>query len=284
MTAIAKSAGIDKKSLLPPKGHRPVLQFCRLHELNVDHSYQRSIANGTSRTRIRRIAREWDWDLCQTLVVSRRPDDSLWIVDGQHRQAGATLRGDIYDLPCLIHTYPGVAEEAAHFVALNQSRRPLSAMDMFNAAIASGDRAALSVMLLIEGAGLSLASHTNFTAWKPGQVSNIAGIQRCYKVHGSDLTRRALKALADAYPGQVLRYGGTLFAGIAGALVELGGGVDSQLLVLVLGGASQAEWIKEIGALEADQGIHRQVAAAQAIKTAYQEALVEEADEREAAE
>lgn len=285
MTTTAKTASIDRKSLLPPKGRRPVLQNCTIAELDVDPAYQRSIANGASRALIRRIAREWDWRLCQPLVVAQRPGGGLFVVDGQHRHAAAVLRGDIYDLPCVVLPYANASEEASHFVALNKARRPLSAMDLFNAAIASGDKDALSVMLLIEGAGLSLATNNNIQSWKPRQISNISGIQRCYKVHGRDLTQRALKILAEAFPDQVLRYGGTLFAGIVGALVELGGGVDTELLVLVLGGASQAEWIKDIGAIEADQGIHRQVAAAQAIKAAYDEARREEEDElREAAE
>jgi hypothetical protein len=48
-----------------------------------------------SQALIRQIARHWDWDLCLPLVVSRRADGSLYVIDGQHRLAAARIRGDI---------------------------------------------------------------------------------------------------------------------------------------------------------------------------------------------
>lgn len=69
----------------PAKGSLPVLQYLTPGQLQVDASYQRSIENGQSRSLIARIAKDWNWDLCQVLVVSRRGDQGLFVVDGQHR-------------------------------------------------------------------------------------------------------------------------------------------------------------------------------------------------------
>ena len=57
-----------------PLGRMPVLQFMGPCELQIDAAYQRSIESGESKTLIRKIAQHWNWDLCQPLVVARRPD------------------------------------------------------------------------------------------------------------------------------------------------------------------------------------------------------------------
>ncbi|QIG80074.1 DUF6551 family protein [Stakelama tenebrarum] len=263
----------------PVRGRRPVLQNCTIHELGIDPAYQRSIENRGSQALIHRIARDWDWSLCQPLVVARRSDAGLFVVDGQHRLAAARMRNDIYDLPCVVTDYGEPAQEAAAFVELNQRRKPLGPIELFKASLAGGDREAIELMALIETAGLSLAPHTNFTAWKPGMVSNVAGIRAAYRKGGGAITKRALNLLARAFPDQVLRYGGTIFAGIWPALIELGEDGDDALMELVLQGDDQPGWVKAITAISADRGLHRTPAAIAAIREAYDEAAGEAFDE-----
>ena len=84
------------------RGQRPSLEFRPIADLQIDESYQRSIDTGPSQSLVKRIARDWDWGLCQPLNVAKREDGSLWVIDGQHRLAAARDRGDIYDLPCVV--------------------------------------------------------------------------------------------------------------------------------------------------------------------------------------
>ena len=121
----------------PPLGRMPVLQFIMPGELRVDPSYQRSLEAESSQTLIRKIAQFWNWDLCQPLVVSRRTNGELFVIDGQHRWEAAKLRGDIAQLPCVVVEYSNAADEAASFVHLNQQRRPLTKIDLFKAATRS---------------------------------------------------------------------------------------------------------------------------------------------------
>jgi hypothetical protein len=162
----------------PVLGSPPTLEWRPVGELLIDPAYQRAIDTGPSQTLIRRIAMFWDWGLCQPLAVSRRPDGALTIVDGQHRAAAAKLRGDVPHLPCVITSYASAGDEAAAFVALNQQRRPLQALDLFKAAVAAEDKEALLILDCIQSAGLSLAPHSNWTAWKPGMVANVGGLKR----------------------------------------------------------------------------------------------------------
>lgn len=202
----------------PILGRMPVLQFCAPAELGVDPAYQRSLEAGTSQALIRRIAQHWNWDLCLPLVVSRRAGGELLVIDGQHRLEAARLRGDIAHLPCVVGEYASAADEAASFVYLNQQRRPLTKLDLFKAAVASEDPEATAIVAAIEAAGLSIAPHSNFTAWKPGMVSNIGGIEAAWRAQGEAATTLALVILARAFEGQVLRYAGTIFPGIVAVM------------------------------------------------------------------
>lgn len=259
----------------PPLGLRPSLENHRIGDLNVDPTYQRSIEAGTSQTLIRRIAMFWDWALFQPLAVSRRADGTLWVVDGQHRLAGARLRNDIYDLPCVVTAYDSMADEAASFVAMNQQRRPLNALDLFRAALAAGDDEATEVQALIVAAGLTLATHTNHTAWKPCMVSNIGGIRGAFRQHGKAAALAGLQALATAWPGAVLQYAGSIFIPIVRCFATLlpESGFDAELFVEIIGGATQKEWLAEIRLEQASSSVSLTEAGERVLMRAYREAV-----------
>jgi hypothetical protein len=228
-----------------------------------------------SRTLIRRIAMFWDWSLCQPLAVARRADGSFMVVDGQHRLEAARMRGDIEDLPCVVTAYQNAGDEAAAFVALNQQRRPLTHIDLFKAALAAEDESAGAIARLLTEAGLRLAPHTNFTAWKPGMVSNIGGIQQAFRGAGERATTLALQALARGFAGQVLRYAGTIFPGIVGAVVHelrVEGKIELDRMAAVLGAKTQVEWRTEITLEMAATGVERPRAAKNLILRLYGEA------------
>jgi hypothetical protein len=46
-------------------------------------------------------------------------------------------------------------------------------------------------------------------------ISNVGGVQASWRQHGAEVTRIALRALGQGFSGQVLRYAGTIFPGIA---------------------------------------------------------------------
>lgn len=265
----------------PPLGALPVLQYCTPEQMQIDESYQRKLDAGGSQALIRRIAVHWDWGLCQPLFVARRADGGLYVVDGQHRLEAAKLRGDIWQLPCVVVSFDGAASEAAAFVALNQQRRPLSKLQIFKAALAAGDPEARTITAALEEAGLSLASSTNLDTCPPGAMSNIAGLQNCLRVHGERVLGAALDVLAQAYKGQVLRYAGSIFPGLA-VIVAIEVKADATfadgemfaLMTEMVGGAAQAEWVKEINqAVAAEVATNRSAAAAHVFEKAWRECL-----------
>lgn len=247
----------------PIAGTLPVLQYCPIEQLQIDPGYQRSLELGASVTLIRRIAIYWDWGLCQPLYVARRADGGLYVVDGQHRLAAARLRGDIWQLPCVVREFASAADEAASFVALNQERRPLTKLDLFRAAIAAGDQEAGIIVDALARAGLSLASNTNNQAMKPGQLANVGGLQAALRGKGLEAFDVALILLAEGFTGQVLRFAGTLFPGIAAiAAAELARtpellGREGRILDTMIdcvAAASQEEWVTDIARRQAAEG------------------------------
>lgn len=213
------------RSFAPPTGQLPVLQYLTPAQLSVDPAYQRKLDATTSQKLIREIAENWDWALCLPLVVARRSADSaegggLFVVDGQHRHAAANLRGDIQVLPCVILEGSEREVEARLFVRLNKQRRPISKLDEFRAAIAAGDEQACEIEDALARAGLKLAANTNPDGWKPGELANVGGLIQAWKTHGGTAGAFALEVLARAYPGEVLRFGGTIFPGLAGVIAE----------------------------------------------------------------
>jgi hypothetical protein len=263
----------------PPLGRMPTLQFCRPAELRIDPSYQRDITNGPSQTLIRKIATYWNWDLCQPLVVARRTDltERLFVIDGQHRLEAARLRGDIDQLPCVIVNFAQVADEAASFVHLNQQRRPLSKLDVFKAAVASGDAEATAITEALSDAGLSIARTTNSSMWKPGQLVNIGGIEHAWRRRGPVATKLALRALSEAFAGVVLQYGGTLFPGIAAVCDdETGkggfGAIKFPEFIHMLGARRQADWRRDVITMRSQ---HDQLGYSQAVEKVIRDAWAE---------
>ena len=192
------------------RGAPPTLEWVPLDRLEIDERYQRATDSPKSMRLVRGMVLCWDWRLCAPLIVSRREDGRLFVVDGQHRLAGARERGDLPHLPCVIAMHADHADEANTFVALNLKRQKLSQGDVFNASLAAGDEAAAVVLDLVERAGLSFARSHSPQSWKPGQLFCGPALMRHVRAHGGEAVSNALVALSEAYAGQVLTRGATI--------------------------------------------------------------------------
>lgn len=261
-------------TLTPPLGTMPVLQFCTPAQLMVDPAYQRPTDGAPSRTLINRMTRGWDWGLFQPLVVSRRADGGLYVVDGQHRLEAARQRGDIPQLPCVITSYDDARGEAGAFVALNQERRPLTRFNLHRAALAAGNDTAVTIQRLVEGAGLRLTGNNNRAVWKPGWINIVAELEGSLRIHGERVTRQSLEALAGGFRDQVLRQGSLLWRAIV-PLVAAEPTLSIALLTDILAGATQDEWLAAFRQRAAESDTSLAIAARAAIEAAWREAMAE---------
>lgn len=125
--------------------------------LQVDSRYQRALNNGKRR----RIASNFNWAAFGVLIVARREDGSLWVIDGQHRLMAAQSRSDVSEVPVVIFELGGnVMDEATDFLIANKDRKPLTGVDSFKAMVVSGDTVALQVQQLIHDAGRTVGEST----------------------------------------------------------------------------------------------------------------------------
>lgn len=241
-TRPAAELGAHPQKWPATKGMPPSVEMRGPHELNLDDSYQRSTDNGGSRALIRKIALGWDWRMCLPLVVSKRDDGSLWVIDGQHRLAAAMLRGDIPYMPCVVGIYGSVADEAAMFVSMNRARRPMNRLDDFHAAIASGDREAIEIAGLITGAGFTVSRKTGSQSWVPGEVAFTSAISKVLRKHGAKVCADALQTMQEAWPDEVLNAGSSMFMALTKIAVKPPPDFDHDRLFRALLKRNQREW------------------------------------------
>lgn len=251
-------------AMAPPRGRRPVPANCTVGELGIDATYQRALGRDNI-TLIRAIAKDWDWTLCQPLIVARRHDDSLWVVDGQHRLLAARLRSDIYDLPCIVVHYGSIEAEAQGFVALNTRRRPLTAYALWRAAIASNDAQALALQAMLAGHGMHVESGADYKNWKPGGLNNIGALQKLFRAEPNRLDR-VLGIIAAAFPGEVLQFGATFVQAINNLIKLIP--FDDGALVEQLRGRTQGQWADRFSALAGEPGHTLYTAAPEVLRRA----------------
>lgn len=228
----------------PQIGAPPSLEQVPVDRLTVDATYQRATDTAQSRRIIVGMVKAWDWALCQPLVVSRRDNGALLILDGQHRHKGAIERGDIPYLPCTILSSLDHAGEARTFVELNTKRQKLSQRDVFHGLLAAGDTDAIAVQQLLEETGWTIASGSGTNHWKPGQLECAPMLVTALKTKGRPTVRFGLTVLRAAYPETSVRQSATLLK----ALFELFDAAPEAIgnaaaLIATIGSTPTEQWI-----------------------------------------
>lgn len=252
------------------KGMPPSIENRHPTELNLDDSYQRSTDNGGSQALIKKIAMGWDWRMCLPLVVSKRDDGSLWVIDGQHRLAAAMMRGDIPFLPCCVGVYGSVADEAAMFVAMNRARKPMNRLDDFHAAIASGDSEAIQIADIIKGAGFTVSRKTGSQSWVPGEVAFTSAIAKVLRKHGAKVCSDALTIMQEAWPDEVLNAGASMFTALTKLAINPPADFDPDRMFHALLKRDQREWASFLNETKGG-GEERALALRKVLLMAYDE-------------
>lgn len=258
-----------KKAFAPPIGVPPSIEWMPVGRLSIDAEYQRSTDNDASQRLIKSIAANFDWRLCAPLVVSRRPDGTLAVIDGQHRTLAARRRGDIPHLPCCVFSYSGPEEEAKMFIAANRARKPMNRLDDFHAALAAGDDQALEIQRLVHDAGLRVTRNTASAAWKPGEIAFTASISSTLRKYGPGIVSAALTNIAEAFPDQKVVHSGSIFSGLVKVLTSPPADFDPDRLFQALLRYSADEWGSFVTGLKG--GETRATAIRDALLMAYDE-------------
>lgn len=211
----------DPNQAPPDIGPKPQLVWIDKNLLMADHRYQRDAGGARSRDLIAKIAKNFSWLHCGTLVVVKSGEDYA-VIDGQHRLAAAMRRRDIKDLPCCVLPTMSVADQAKAFVRLNRDRVSLNQLNIFWADVTSGDAASIGVRDSCLAAKVTLLKYPKpWSAIQAGETYVVGALMRIWRAEqdsrGNPTLRDTLGTIREAYPDRP----GQLTAAMINAVYKL---------------------------------------------------------------
>ena len=146
-------------------------------------------------SRVDKLLAAFDLEKLGTLTVNWR-DGHWWLIDGQHR--AETLRQMGYaDQQVECWTYRGLteAEEAEKFLGLNDVLA-VGVFPRFKVALTAGRPVETDINKIVQGLGLRIAMDKSDKS-----ISAVGTLRKVYLRGGSEVLRRCLAIIRDAYGG-----------------------------------------------------------------------------------
>lgn len=226
--AHAKRAEWDPRVIEGSHSTEPAtIEGLRVDELIVPPEYQRTLDDAWVRFLISR----YDASRVLVIVVSRRGDGTLVIVDGQHRVAMLRALG-VMVIRALVYVGLSPIEEANLFEDLNRNRRAPNIFDLFRAQIAGNRPDALAIRALVAEFGYEFRRGG---ASAPNAIQAVGAVEAIYRQGGSDLLRAVLAITSGPWAEHSEGVEGQMLRGLAMFLrADMGHPVDVARLHHVL--------------------------------------------------
>lgn len=162
-------------------------------EIQCDPEYQRDLSD----RRVTKMAAEWTPALCDPIRVNMRDDNTIWVIDGQHRWAAAARAG-VPQIKATVFYGLTLEQEAAMFTLLQQGRTGIRFRDAFRARITAGEPIAVAIKEAVEGVGCQL-DYTSVSR-AHNAVSALAVMEQIYQAGGAAGLRLVLRLLREVWP------------------------------------------------------------------------------------
>lgn len=151
---------------------------------------------------VQKIVDAWNEDAFGALVVARRKDGSLWVVDGGHRLAAARAL-KINTVPCTIMDSDGPAHEALVFRALSTTRK-VHIITVFWGRITAGEKVAVDILRTVRSHGFEIPKSTGGANRGEGRavwprISAVGALERCANECGLDGLDTLLSVIKRAW-------------------------------------------------------------------------------------
>lgn len=219
-------------STTKPVRHASKFGSVLVSDLNIDPEAQRKLSSAWVKAHID----EFDVDQLGYIVVNRREDDKMYVVDGQHRVElmRAVGWGDQ-----LIHAemFSGLSqrEEAELFNARND-RRAVRKFDHFRIAATAGDEMACEIYDIVQSVGLTISDQQT-----DGSVAAVDKLEKIYNGAGITSVRegknalsRTLAVIKSAWGNSSAGFNGALLHGIGLVQLRYNGAIDQKALATKL--------------------------------------------------
>lgn len=165
-------------------------EVVKIEDLHIDESYQRDL----SRDLVERIKREWDTAAAGAIVVSRRTNGDLYIVNGQHRTAAAQEagRGEI-----LAQVVEGLDRRGeAELRLMGNTRRTDTAQERFRAQVAAGHKESIAIQQICG----EFDTRINPSPDQARGINTVAAVEDLYRIDGQGLALTSVfEVVKDAF-------------------------------------------------------------------------------------
>lgn len=171
------------------------IEVVTIDDLNVDHAYQRDLDAGL----VQRIAANWDLVASGPIVVSKRPDGSLWIVNGQHRAAAAKVAGE-KEILAQVKSVVGMTPDDARVYEAElrlkgNTRRTDKSQERFRAQVAARHPDSLAIV------EIASKFKTRINPWPDSKhgINSVSAVERLYRKNNGVLLTRVFEFIRDAF-------------------------------------------------------------------------------------
>jgi len=215
------------------------LRWLAIAEIQVDPEAQRAL----SKPWVEQHVNDFDPEQIGYIVVNRRENGKLYVVDGQHRLAllAAVGWGD-QQVQCEYFEGLTQAGEAELFLARND-RKSVQTFDKFRVSITAKEEMACDIDRIVRIQGLAVANQQ-----KEGHIVAVAALTRVYSGDGISVKdgpaalARTLKIIQNAWGRRAANFNGKIIEGIGAMQLRYDGAIDQEALAAKLapfsGGAS----------------------------------------------
>ncbi|PAQ09726.1 hypothetical protein [Mesorhizobium temperatum] len=185
-----------------PATGQPIMEYVNPRSLYIDPAYQRSIGERGLR-QIRKIIEHFDWSKFKlpTCCYSENHagETVLFVLDGQHTAIACASHPHIDTIPVQIVEAATVEAQAAAFIGLNTERLGVTSLQLHQAAVAAGDKAALKVVEVCQRATVSILRGTPGSGkFKSHETVAVQAIGGLIARRGEEMAGRVLDVLSRA--------------------------------------------------------------------------------------
>lgn len=239
-------------------------QMVDLKDLKFDYSYQRK----ASVDKIRNIVRQFDYGVIGALIVSKRENGDLFVIDGQHR-IFAMSKVNLTNVMAVIHTNLTVSDEANLFKKCNNTRKTPSALDNYKADLVGKNKEIMEINQVVIDCGYTVNierdKHIDENEWV---INAVGALTKVYKENGSEGLRDTLTTLKLAGVRKPISAD---IGGIGMFLRTYKGKYDKTYLIKKISNVSQVELIAKARQMVDVMGGHLTTNYARIVLNIYNE-------------
>jgi hypothetical protein len=170
------------------------------NDLLIDYTYQRALFEPA----IKKLMKDFAWGgNFGEAEVNVRDDNSIYVIDGQHRiEAARRLYGTTTMIPCRVYYGLSLDEERERYLARNFYSRPATKADTFRARLDSGEPDAVAVNDVLERSAYDL--HIGMaTASLPRGIVGSGTAEKVLRSWGKEILALSLEAGFRAWGREV---------------------------------------------------------------------------------